>query len=326
MSKTFAWVMGSILLLSLSILSTSQYITIEDLKKQVVNLGQENNYLDASLQEEMALSKKKTNQILSLRQELSERDETIAQLNADLKYYKNRVSKLTKASKIFDKKMAILKQENQNLEKQILDLKNNGSSSAQKIASLEAEKVSLNQKILTLEENKEKVQSYQIKTEAEMLKRQIEQARLKKIASVVNKTSVRFNKITTQKKRFGRPITNIKNGKNWNYTIIELQMDHPDSQEILDEAFKVKIVNSDTKEVLSFIESNPHFPNSTMDTKGVSFKNTNGKIELSYFNNGLKFGENYELQMFYLESNGEEHRIMGGTKPFVINKKLVTKK
>ncbi len=324
MSKTLAWVLGSLVILGLSVFSASQYITIDDLKKQVLNLREESTYLEKSLNKELSTNKKKTNEITALKQELAVKQERIAKLEKDIKYYKGRVKKLDRANKIFDKKMAVLQTEYDKLQRQIASLQNSNKIDVQTINTLVKEKESLSDKIATLNDQKDKVAVYQSKTEAELLKRQIEEAKIKKVNDIVHKTSIKFDKITTQKKRFGRPIANIKSGKNWNYTIVELQLDHPDKQVILDEKFMVKVIDSKTNQVLSFIESNPHFPDSKIDSKGISFKNNNGKIEIVYFNNTLKFGTDYEVRVYYIGDDGAEHRLMSGTKPFLVNKKLIT--
>ena len=106
------------------------------------------------------------------------------------------------------------------------------------------------------------------------------------------------------------------------YTVVEFFLEHEDLKLLLDEQFLVKIVNSKSGDVLSYIESNPNFPDSEIDSKGVEFKFDGNMLEISYFNNQKKSGDNYEIQIFYL-SNGEEYLLLEGSKPFLKDRKVL---
>jgi len=99
-------------------------------------------------------------------------------------------------------------------------------------------------------------------------------------------------------------------------------MVHNDLRLLLDESFMVKIVNSDTHEILSYIESNPNFPESDIDTKGMKFKYDGNLVEVAYYNNQDRIGKNYEVQIFYVTDDGEEYLMQNGAKPFIIGGKV----
>ena len=92
------------------------------------------------------------------------------------------------------------------------------------------------------------------------------------------------------------------------------------------ENFIVKIVNSDTQEILSYIESNPNFPESDKDSKGVNFQYDGNLIEIAYYNNQPKEGKNYEAQLFYIDENGKEYLLRHGIKQIIQNRRPIALK
>ncbi|MFT7605623.1 MAG: hypothetical protein ACI8VT_003220, partial [Saprospiraceae bacterium] len=179
------------------------------------------------------------------------------------------------------------------------------------------------QEISSLAVQKEQEIVSRQETEAELLDRQISEARFKRITDLVNNTKVKFNKITLSTERFGKAITKIKKeNSKWKYTVVEFFLEHEDLKLLLDEQFIVKIVNTNNGEILSYIESNPNFPDSEIDSKGVEFKFDGNMLEISYFNNQEKNADNYEVQVFYL-SHGEEYLLLNGTKPFIKDRKAL---
>ena len=101
---------------------------------------------------------------------------------------------------------------------------------------------------------------------------------------------------------------------------------HDDHQLLLDEQFIAKVVNADTHEILSYVESNPNFPESDRDSKGIKFNFDGNLIEIAHFNNQKKQGSNFEVQIFYIDNNGQEHLLNGGVRQFIKNRKVVKAK
>ncbi len=109
----------------------------------------------------------------------------------------------------------------------------------------------------------------------------------------------------------------------WEFTVLEFQLIHDDHRLLLDEKFIAKIVDSENGEILSYIENNPNFPKSNTDAKGIKFKFDGNLLELAHYNNQQKTGSNYEVQLFYIDDDGQEHLLRGGIKQFLKDRKLV---
>ena len=104
---------------------------------------------------------------------------------------------------------------------------------------------------------------------------------------------------------------------------MEFTLINEDVRALLDEHFKVKIVNSDTQEILSFIESNPNFPKSSKDSKGLHFNYDGNLVEVAYYNNQAKKGDNFEIQVSYISDDGKEHLLRHGVKKFIEDRKVI---
>ena len=58
-----------------------------------------------------------------------------------------------------------------------------------------------------------------------------------------------------------------------------------------------------------------------MNGEIISFDGKNSNI--SYYNDHQKTGQNYEVQVFYLDHSGKEYLLRHGTKQFVKNGKMM---
>jgi len=93
----------------------------------------------------------------------------------------------------------------------------------------------------------------------------------------------------------------------------------------MDQNFLVRIVNSDSQEILKTIAEGEGgekaFADFEMDGAVVQY--SVGKINLSYYNHNPKVGQNYEIQIFYLDDTGKEYLLRHGTKKFIKNGKVI---
>ena len=323
MTKALPAIIATVLISGMSIFAFMQSGTIQDQGKTIKDQSEEIIDLKDEVQAEIE-AQEFIKMDRDYWQELAIlRADSIQLLQTEMKELKSAVRKYKKQLKSFKAQIAESEQKYAELKSQISELVRLDEIDRATIASLEVDKAELRQQIANLTIQKEEVTIAKEETEAELLDRKVSEARFKRITDLVNNTSVRFNKVHLSKDRLGKPINRIKReNSKWKYTIIEFFLDNQDLKLLLDEEFIVKIVNSDTGEILSYIESNPNFPDSEFDSKGVKFKYDGNMVEVSYFNNQQKIGENYEIQIFYI-SEGEEYLLLNGAKPFIKNKKVI---
>jgi len=136
-------------------------------------------------------------------------------------------------------------------------------------------------------------------------------------------TKVEVLNIQLKKKLFGKNLKRVKKGNDWKYSILKIDITHPQSAILMDKNFKLKIVDLDKDEVLSYVESNPNFPNSSLDSKGIGFNYEGKPIELTYYNKDQKESKNFALQFLFIDNAGKEHIIPGASRQIVKNGKVL---
>jgi len=144
-----------------------------------------------------------------------------------------------------------------------------------------------------------------------------------KLDFLIPTTSVKILQAELKKKRFGKALKKVKNGKDWRYTLLKLDLTHPQLAQLNKRNFKVKIVNADDGSIVSYIESNPNFPNSQLDAKGVGFRYEGETIDMVYYNNSEKSGKNYELRFYAVDDHGTEHLLPAATTQIVKDRKVI---
>ncbi len=210
------------------------------------------------------------------------------------------------------------------LKQEIDSLKRQRLADQAQLASLTEQKVQLQQQIEGLNETQATQLIGQQETERELMERTVRRARMLRISQIVSQTKVVYQKILLRKNKEGKPLTKIGKGKNeWRFTEVSFFLENENQLALLDEKFMVKIVNSDTHEVLSYIESNPNFPDSDIDTKGLKFSFEGQLIEISYFNNQKKAGSNFQIQLYYIADDRQEYLLTEGTRQLVSGKRVV---
>jgi len=323
MSKLVPAILVTLLITGMSIFSLFQSSKIQNQGSTINEQGKEIDFLEVSLKTEEEENSILVADNMLLRETLFILRDSVALLESKILSLKSTIRKQNKTIKSIKAKLKDIENQYESIKIEIAQLVRKDEVDKNLIASLEADKADLRQELAQLSIQKEQEVVSRQETEAELLDRQVSEARFKRITSLVNNTRVKFNKVSLSKKRFGKSIGKIKKeNSKWKYTVIEFFLEHDDLKLLLDEQFLVKVVNSDTGEVLSYIESNPNFPDSEIDSKGVKFKFDGNMIELSYFNNQQKTGDNYEVQIFYL-SEGEEYLLLNGAKPFIKDRKVI---
>lgn len=321
-SKNVPVIIGTMLLVGATIFGATQYGKVVNQQKDLAKKEGDIKYLEETLESEIKdnVVLEKENTLLS--KKIKELQAIIGKLQSEIKSLESKVKSQKKKIASYDAKLKQIEKDYNSLKKQISEITRSGKSSKAQIVQLENEKALLRKKVEELHQEKEKQLVVTKQTEAEILDKQVSEAKFKRLTSIVNNTSIRFQSITGRKSRFGRPITKVKK-KNWQYTIIEFFLEHNDMNLLLDEKFILKVVNTDTKEVLSYIESNPNFPNSDKDSKGIQFKFDGNLVEIAHYNNQQKKKGNYELQVLYLNEDGEEYQLLNGVRAITKDGKFI---
>lgn len=324
MTRTLLAALGSILIIGLAAFSTHQNNTLEDRDKTIVHQIGEIEYLQNTLEEEtnLRISAEELNFVYETK--IEQLRDSVAQLESTAKRLRRKIAKQDKNLKGLSAKLKQIEQSYAAVKLEITDLSRKDQLDQQRINQLEAEKAEMRQTITSIERTKQKIDEEKQRVEQDLMATQMEEARLARIGNIIDNTRVVYQDVSLQKKRFGKKIKKIgKRNSKWAYTLLNFQLIHDNHQLLLDEKFIAKIVNTDTNEILSYVESNPNFPDSDKDSKGVTFTFDGNSIEIAHFNNQKKKGSNFEVQLFYIDSNRQEHLLRGGIREFIKDRKLV---
>lgn len=323
MSKILPIFLGTLIIVSMSAFSVYQYNAIKKEKEKVQYLNDEKEFLAESLEMETHQNIILSDDNTILRQKLAELRDSVSMLQTLVGQLQQKVKQQNATIKKLRAQIGQMEKDYVALKKQISELARKDEVDQNFIMQLESEKAELRKEIANLHIEKEQQVIEHQATEAELIDKQVSEARFIRITDIVNNTRVNFQNVYAKKKRYGRPLSKIKSkNSKWHYTIIEFFLIHNDMKMLLDEQFIVKIVDTKTHEILSYIESNPNFPNSDRDTKGVKFKFDGNLVEVAYYNNQNRTGSDYEIQVFYVTENGEEYLLENGTIPFIIDGKV----
>jgi len=238
-------------------------------------------------------------QILELTSKIDNLTIKIIDLEKKLKTYKGKINRREK--KIADYK------------KQIAALSKNRDANRQEIKKLEAEKAKVVKQYEELLDQAGQTKDKIKEDSAAKMREEIERINLKRIAQITDETMVEFKKFTVAKKRRGNVLKDIKVGTDkWKYTMIELNLDHPRFDLLLEKDFLVQIYDIDSGKPLSINDKDGKFPNSQNNKVGASFKYDGNLVYIPYFNEEVKTGKNYEIRTYYLDAAGKKHIMKKG--------------
>lgn len=324
MSRTIAWVSGSFLLMALTVYASYQYNTINKKEGVIKTQHQEIVRLDDDLFKETQLRMTAEATVMDLEGKVRELRDSVSFLQENIASLKKKVKKQGRTLRALSKKLKNFENDYDILKQEIAALSRKDNIDKERIQELELEKETLRNEIATVEIKREREQKAQQKAEKVLLEQKMKEERLRQTTRIIDNTRVVYKKVSTQKARFGKTMKKLrKKNTSWAYTILEFQLTHDETPVLLDEQFIAKIIDSDSGEILSYIENNPNFPESDKDAKGIKFKFDGNLIELAHYNNQEKTGKNYEVQLFYIDSEGQEHLLRGGIKQFLKDRKLV---
>ncbi len=327
MTRNLSIALGSCAIIGLSFFSIQQVGSI--VKKNELLVKQ-----DQYITELKTVSKEDDSVIVDLRSENQVLKEQIHILQDSIDFLNNTIKKLRQSNKLQNRAIADVQSqlelyqarydqlELEMQENNVMVLPDNPAD-AKKIADLQAEKADLLAQVDKLKAQQMKYEAIKAENEMELLYRQSAEANYQRITNIMNNTQVQFNNISIQAKSNGKSLNKIR--KNWNYTTIDFQLIYEDMRLLMDQRFLVRLVNTDTQEILGTIAEGTGDKKMSGDSEeeGAIVQFTGGKINLSYYNHQPKTGQNYEVQIFYMDDSSKEYLLRHGTRQFVKNGKLI---
>lgn len=323
MTRIIVGVIGTACFIGMLAVGVKQNNKIKGQSKTITTQEKEIDFLEENLTATIEENKLLLEENHELENQVAALQQKVSSLRGQIKQLERKVGKQKTQLKTFERQLADMQDRYNLLKAEIADIHRAGQIDKARIAELEKQKNEIRIGMEAMNVESEQMAVLQKQTEAELLDRKVSEARYKRIHSITNETTVEFINVIARKARYNKPVNRIRNGKGWKYTIVNFRLENPDVQTLLDERFIMKIVNTDTHEVLSRIESNPNFPNSTIDSKGVSFKYDGNLVETVHYNNIQKKGKNYEIRIFYVDDKNKEYPLLNGQRPLVVEGKVL---
>ena len=327
MTRNLFVALGSCAIVGLSFFSIQQVGSI--VKKNELLVRQ-----DQYISELKTVSKEDDSVIVDLRSENQILKQQIHFLRDSIEHLNNTIAKLRRSSKQQTRAIADVKAQLQlyqarhdQLELEMKEtrvaIQPNNQKNTIKITQLETEKLELLEQVRELEAQKMSYEVLKAENEMELLYQQSAEANYQRISNIMNNTQVQFNSITIQQKANSKALKKIR--KKWNYTNIGFQLISDDMRLLMEQKFLVKIVDTDTQEILKTIAQGEGGKKAFEDFKlnGALVTFDGSKINIAHYNHHPKTGQNYEVQIFYLDHSGKEYLLRHGTKQFIKHGKIM---
>ncbi len=266
---------------------------------------------------------------MSLKHQNNQLIQQLAIVRDSIQWYKGKIKSLEGKLYRREKEIKSLKSELSNsqnrfftLENEINQLKTKASSSQEQISVLEMEK----NKLLSQSDSLYRAHHQQMEllkaSKAEIVEYQTKQLKQEDIQSLIENTQVSLKNVLIRTAPNSKNLNKIKkNGKAWYYTEIHLDMNHPNTDLLLDEEFVLKIIDLDTNQPISYVEKNPIFPESDQNTEGVLFNYDTNTPILYFYNTEPKTSANYGIQLYYLH-DGKEIELLTGFHQIIRDRKV----
>lgn len=314
MTKNLYFSLGSVAIITLSFFSIRQVSTIS--KKNQLLVKQDNYISELKMiseeDEETIVDLQSENELL--KEQILILQDSIETLNNRIAVLKRSAYRQRRAINDLNSQLELYQTQYDQLEEEIALNRSSTHQDQERLRLLESEKQSLMSQVSELQAEKIAYEVKEAEQAQRILAEEEEEARYRRLTTIINDTQVKFNTISPRKKRYGKTLKKIK--KRWNYTVIDFQFINDDLQLLLNGNFIAKIVNTDTQEILATSEEEG-------SDEGIHINYTGNNVELAFYNHQPRTGKNYELQVFYLNENGEEYLLRHGTKQFIKNGKTV---
>lgn len=185
------------------------------------------------------------------------------------------------------------------------------------------------QEIAMLEQQVEQLTDMLNKTNQTVQEDKVEYDRKSEVAykmtalkAIMDQSHIEYRGIELKESRDGDNISKLrKNGSNWKYTIVNLDIQNALPDLLLDGTFELRIVDMDTGEAVSYLESNMVYPNID-DSKGIQFSYPGHAQQVVFINTQQKKGSSYELKMYYLE-DGQSYYVNNSSRPIIFDKQVI---
>lgn len=172
------------------------------------------------------------------------------------------------------------------------------------------------------EESVEEMEFEVEEMEEEVIEKEEIASTMSRLAVIMNQTHIELKAISIRSSRDSDNINKLKDdGKNWKYTVINFDLFNADQTLLADANFEWRIINMDTGEPISYIESNYVYPNAD-DSKGLAFTYDGYAQEVVFINTEKKEGANYELKLFCIEDN-QAYVVNGSSRPIIFDGKAI---
>ncbi len=260
-----------------------------------------------------------------LTEELNLVRDSISILQNDLTILQNSYHKSKSSLKAIEDELTIRQKELDFIKAQLLKKKSKSSNETalkQKVAMLEEQLDQLS--YLQQNETQDYVEVAQEidKVETAVAKKEETAEKMVKLKAILDNTIIDFRGISLRAERDGDHISKLKKkGKNWKYTFINFDIQNAMPGYLIGAEFEWRIVDMDTGEPISYIESNNVYPDAK-DAKGLYFIYQGYAEEVVFINTQPKEGANYELKLFYLE-DGQDYYVNGSSRPIVFDKQCI---
>ena len=320
MKPTYALALAGVTILFLTGMMLYQGSVISHKNKAIQQYGSTVKSLENDVEFEQRINSDLMDEKQVLLDSIALLNERILVLEANINELNNRVRELEQRINSRNKKIAELKAK-------IAQLTQAGAHNLERIQQLEREKSQLQ---LEQEDSYEQVevQEGQIAALEQDRAQQInDRQHMQQLSDLLAQTVVRFDRVKLRKKPHGGNVNKkiSKKEKKWNYTLLEFFLDHPEPRLLTVESFLLTLVDMDTGEVLPYNQENPEFPDALYESAGVPFSFDGNKVEVLYYNQDIKTGSNYEVQVSVVR-DGKAHRLVNGTYTLVSDRRILDTK
>ena len=254
------------------------------------------------------------NQVAILEDSIIVYEEKMDHLESSVKKSKNLIANVKKELDNKDEEVNMLKDA-------ITNWQRKGAAFQDTIQVLKLELVGKAENVRQLSAMLNKAENELQKKEDSRMEYELQKMRLMRVKQVVEDTRVRYDDVQCLQSRTGKPLKKLKeDGSEWIYTTFSFSMENTDQSLIVDEYFRLKIVDADTGEDLPYNESNAAYANGN-ETIGFNFQWESNPEQAIYINTQAKKGRNYDVLIYYV-SGDDEHLLHNSVRPLIRNGRM----
>jgi len=324
MNKLVLGVLSFAILMGAMVVSGKQYKTIKTQTASIEQQVQEIKYLNDNLELQIKENASLEEENFLLEEHAGVMRDSVMSVNKKLVSYRHTQKKQQRYISLVEKKLAAINAEYNGLRNKMAAIIKKGDVDNQALKNMMQKQSSLLAEIEELKNKKKWVN--RVNTKPATSKASTSEVTPKGNAALeflFANTKVDLLQIELKKKRFSKSLKKIRKGNDWRYSILNINLNHPSLDVLVNKNFKLKLMDLDQNRVVSYVESNPNFPNSKLDSKGIGFSYEGKPIELVYYNKDEKTSKNYAVQFFFIDDQGNEHIIPGAHYQIVKEGKVV---